>query len=82
MDDHIINRLAKTDLFLSENVHHLEIQIETAMLMLEVMTVAGGGSHHLALLSIEVRPPALFARCSTDNDGQAATGQDSLHFGP
>jgi hypothetical protein len=42
MDDHTINRLAKTELFLSENVHHLEIQIETAMLMLEALTVAGG----------------------------------------
>jgi hypothetical protein len=35
MDEYTINQLAKTDLFLSRNVHHLEIQIETCMLMLE-----------------------------------------------
>jgi hypothetical protein len=44
MDEYTINRLAKTDLFLSRNVHHLEIQIETCMLMLEALTVLGGGA--------------------------------------
>jgi len=35
-------RLAKMDLFLPKNVHHLEIQLETAMKMLDVLTVPGG----------------------------------------
>lgn len=35
-------RLAKMDLFLPKNVHHMEIQIETALKMLEEMTVEEG----------------------------------------
>lgn len=42
MDDETIDRLARTDLFACENVHHLEIQLETALLVLEHMSVPGG----------------------------------------
>jgi hypothetical protein len=37
-----IARLAKMDLFLPKNVHHLEIQIDTALKMLEELTVEEG----------------------------------------
>jgi hypothetical protein len=37
-----IARLAKMDLFLPKNAHHLEIQIDTVLKMLEELTVEGG----------------------------------------
>jgi hypothetical protein len=37
--DNTLMRLAKMDIFLPRNVHHLEIQLETAMFMLEELTV-------------------------------------------
>jgi hypothetical protein len=38
----MIARLSKMDMFLPKNVHHLKIQLETVMLMLEELTVRDG----------------------------------------